>query len=134
MAWTPPDAEWQQGVFTERQAQEAGLTPHLISRRIKDGAWQRVAGRGWMLAGPEPNFLARAQAGMLTWPDGGLWGPTALLMWSLVEGWDPPPPVDDRPIHMAVPYSRPRQPGLMAHVMDMGSSSFETLDPKRLSA
>lgn len=70
-------ADRQYGVFTARQAEEAGATHGQVSRRLASGEWRRLVGGGITAAARpvEPSTLM--SAAVLTWPDAVVVGPVA---------------------------------------------------------
>lgn len=63
----PPAAHRQAGAFTRQQAFEAGWSADRVSRRVRTGAWVRVAGKA--LTGGEVTAATLVWAVHLTWPD-----------------------------------------------------------------
>jgi very-short-patch-repair endonuclease len=65
----PAVAVGQGGAFTRRQARAEGWSDGRIARRIRSGAWRRLAGRALVVTSltVEPRTLAWAVH--LTWPD-----------------------------------------------------------------
>ena len=119
--WTPPEAADQYGVFTRMQAELAGLTRRQVGHRIATGAWRHVLGRGFVLASQEVGHFQRAAAGLLTWPDACLWGPSALATWHAIRPALAPAPPEQDVVHLAVPCGRKSWPDLQAHKIDVPS-------------
>lgn len=70
-------AVFQAGVVSATQAEQAGLTHHVIARLIETGRWTRLA-RGHYYVDPgEPPWAALAFAGTLAGGDGARLGPWA---------------------------------------------------------
>jgi len=68
--WMPEVAGWQAGLFTARQAADAGMTPAQIRHRRDSGQWERVVGDAFALATLPRDPWALAHGAALTWPDG----------------------------------------------------------------
>lgn len=64
----PAAAARQRGVFTASQARDEGWTQRQITRRLRAGAWLRVAGRGLVARGRQRDGTAVAWAIHLTFP------------------------------------------------------------------
>ncbi|MDR2380820.1 MAG: endonuclease domain-containing protein [Bifidobacteriaceae bacterium] len=68
----------QAGVFTRGQAIACGLSSKKATDSIKNGYWQRVAGRGFVLRGTPVGIAQGAWAAALSVPRAVIWGPSAL--------------------------------------------------------
>lgn len=85
---SPQVASVQGGVFTRRQAVQAGWTDRQVRRRLEAGRWVRVAGAGLMAAPRLPNdprsrALALAWAGHVTWPEATVGHRTAAVLYGM---------------------------------------------------
>jgi hypothetical protein len=76
----PAAATRQRGVFTARQALEEGWTPRQITRRLRNGAWVRIAGRGLARHDHERSGTAVAWAIRLTLPSAVVSHATAAVL------------------------------------------------------
>ena len=115
---TPPQALRQHGVFTRQQALVAGWTRNQVAYRVRTGEWVIVAGHGLCAETQSIEFIQRAWAGQLTWPDACLWGPSAMAAWRELDPREPPV-AHTGEVHLAVPWHRRPQPGLRAHQVDV---------------
>ncbi len=77
----PRAADAQAGVFSRDQAEAAGYSPSRITRRLRDGRWRVLAGRGLVLSGAPPESDSLAWSVHLTWPDAVLSHQAAGCWW-----------------------------------------------------
>lgn len=110
--WVPPVARIQGGLFTVRQAVEAGATAHQVRRRRETGRWIRVAGDAFAAAGRPADPWTLAQAAALTWPDAVV----CLSSAAQVHGFPVP---SDLTVHVIVPNRRASRRGLVSHQMPL---------------
>ncbi|MCL2802469.1 MAG: DUF559 domain-containing protein [Micrococcales bacterium] len=104
-----PEALVGSSVFTRSQLTGRGLGRGWVAYQVKTGRLVRVAGKALQSPGRTLTTSRRANAAMLTWPDGVVWGPSALSL----HLPDAPVPASDRLI-VAASVSRSHQAGLMA--------------------
>lgn len=116
--WSPPEAAAQAGLFTARQAIEAGMTEHQVRRRLRGGRWTRVAGSALELADDRIGPWEEAHAAWLTWPDAVLGFGSAARLHRL-------PVDDDGAIHVVVPTARPPRHRLRAHRIELSDGDVQ---------
>ena len=108
LSWVPPQAAYQGGAFTRRQAIEAGMTKSETAWRLRSGVWVPVVGAALRRAVQPADEVTEAHAALLTWPDGIVALTTAARLHRI------PVPVDGR-VHVVVPHGRPRRGALVPH-------------------
>jgi len=98
----------QAGLFTARQAVDAGMTYAQVRRRRDTGRWVTVVGNALGLAGVRPDPWMRSQGAALTWPDAVVCLASAAALYRL--------PVDPGPdVHVIVPHRRQGRQHLVSH-------------------
>lgn len=107
-SWVPAVAWHQGGVFTRRQAVEAGATVGQVRWRVRRGVWVPVLGSAVRSATLRTDERTDAFAAHLTWPDGVAVLGTAARIHGL-------PVVDDGKVHVVVPSGRAARGRLMPH-------------------
>jgi very-short-patch-repair endonuclease len=107
-AWVPPISRRQGGVFTARQALDAGATGAQVRRRRETGRWGTVVGDGLALKDHPITPWIKAQAVALTWPDAVI----ALATAAIVHGF---PVRDDGAAHVILPRRLQHRDGLITH-------------------
>lgn len=110
--WVPPAAASQGGVFSVRQALDAGMTVAQARRRRESGAWLRVAGDGFALAATTVTPWRQVQAAAITWPGGVV----ALSSAARLHGL---PVLDDGSVHVVVPRRTRSRHGLVSHRLEL---------------
>lgn len=113
--WSPPVAQGQLGLFTARQAREAGASPDQVQRRRASGAWVQVRGDALaprdLVTGPRHH----AEAIGLTWGDAVACLGTAARLYGL--------PVPDEDVERAVvPRRRPSRDRVVTHRYPLDAS------------
>jgi very-short-patch-repair endonuclease len=106
--WTPAISRRQSGLFTARQAMEAGASAKQVRRRRETGLWTTAVGDALMLAGGHVDPWTIAQGVALTWPDAVVGMTTAAPLHSLPLPLDPD-------VHVIVPRRVRRRRGIATH-------------------
>ena len=106
--WVPPVARRQAGVFTRRQAVDAGATVEQVRWRVRTGRWVPVAGTALRSAAWGLDERADLVAAHLTWPDGIVALRSAALVHRL-------PVKPDGRVHVIVPSGRRNRGRLVPH-------------------
>lgn len=117
LSWLPPEARSRSGVFTRREALEAGMSRHQVQHRVGSGRWVRVVGDGYRLRTQMPDSRLRAQSAILTWPDVVVCGRTAALLHGA-------PLEDDGRAHVWSPVNRHPRHGIEPHRFTLGADDI----------
>ena len=112
-AWVPPTARHQAGLFTPRQALEAGMTVEQVRHRRRTGLWVPFAGRTLRHRDVPVEFLGEIVAVRLTWPDAVACLHSAARMHQL-------PVPDDGVVRAVVGHARRAQVNLEPHRYALG--------------
>ena len=112
--WVPPEARHQAGLFTARQALDAGLTTEQVRHRRRSGLWVPFAGRAVRHRDQPGGHLADVVAVRLTWPDGVACLHSAARMHHL-------PVPDDGVVRAVVGHARGAQVQLVPHRYALGT-------------
>ena len=102
----------QSGLFTARQAVDAGASPAQVRRRRQTGRWITVVGDALAPHKLDVDAWIRAQGIALTWPDGVV----ALTSAAEVHGFPVP---RDGPAHVIVPRRTRRREGVVTHELTL---------------
>jgi len=106
--WIPPVAWRQGGVFTRRQATDAGVSPGQVRSRVRRGIWLPVLGSVLRSTAERPSERTDMFAAHVTWPDGVVVLGTAARVHHI-------PVWDDGLVHVVVPSGRPARARLIPH-------------------
>jgi very-short-patch-repair endonuclease len=110
--WVPPVARRQSGLFTVRQAREAGATEAQIRRRRSSGRWVTVVGGALTPAGSAIDAWTIVDAVALTWPDAVVSLSTAAQLYRI-------PVPDDGRVHLIVSKRTRSRRGVATHELDL---------------
>ena len=118
--WVPPVARHQAGVFTKRQAVEAGATLEQVRWRVRNGTWIPVVGSVVRSAAWRPDGRADAVGAHLTWPDG------VVVLRSAAQVHALPVQPDGR-VHVVVPSGRRARGRLTPHEFRLDDGDVTTI-------
>jgi very-short-patch-repair endonuclease len=90
----PPEAAWQAGAFTRRQALAAGIPRSTVSSRLTRGLWVQLLPQVYAVAGAH-GLMTRLHAANLWMPRGTVSHVAAAWLWGLVDEPDV--------VHLSVP-------------------------------
>jgi hypothetical protein len=110
----PAIAAWQGGVYTARQAVEAGLSRRQVRYRLETGRWHPVVGTAVSVRPPPPQGWpapALAHKATLTWPDAVIGYQVA----GALMGFPIPPSELRGPGHVFSHRKHDRRDGLVGH-------------------